>query len=55
LFGVKAFALSAVTFHSGIVTEAGHGMTPFFILYALPLGVLAVTEFQFLTPKAYVG
>jgi hypothetical protein len=45
---MQPFPLSAVAFDGGIVTEAGHGMAPFFVFDTLPLCVLAVTEFEFL-------
>ena len=52
---VLLFTGGAVTFDSGIITEASHRMTPFFVFDTLPLGVFAVTEFQFLTPETDVG
>jgi hypothetical protein len=55
LFGVKAFAFGAVTFDGGVVAEAGHGMTPFFVFDTLALGVFAATELEFLTPETDVG
>ena len=45
---VLLFSSSAVAFDGGVVAEAGHGMTPFFIFDALPLGVFAAAEFEFL-------
>jgi hypothetical protein len=48
LFGVKAFAFGTVAFDGGVVAEAGHWMSPFFILYTLPLGVFFAAEFEFL-------
>ena len=52
---VLLFSSSAVAFDGGVIAEAGHRMTPFFVFDTLPLCVLAVTEFEFLTPETDVG
>jgi hypothetical protein len=52
---VKAFALGAVAFDGGVVAEAGHRMSPFFIFDALPLGVFFTADFALLTPETDVG
>ena len=52
---VLLFSSSAVAFDGGVIAEAGHGMAPFFVFNTLPLGVFAVTEFEFLTPETDVG
>jgi hypothetical protein len=45
---MQPFPLSAVAFDGGVVAEAGHGMTPFFVFDTLPLGVLFTADFEFL-------
>ena len=49
------FSSSAVAFDGLVVTETGHGMTPFFVFDTLPLGVFFAAEFEFLTPETDVG
>ena len=55
LLEVLLFTSGAVAFDSGVVAEAGHWMTPFFVFDTLPLGVFTAADFEFLTPETDVG
>ena len=55
MFLMQTLAFGAVAFNSSVVTEAGHRMTPVFVLDALQFGVFLAAKFAFLTPETDVG